>query len=169
VAAACNGLLVGKCLQEALDALTNEEEDENLVDEKDADGEDGQPLSKTTRLKLGKNGTDCILRAFGEAVADTRWKSSSLSSSSSSPQKGSSNSTLPSYPPAALLRGRIDHYNRVGKNWRIVVDDLQLKERVPLQWNQRKRRRQSLWNADNDKQAEIPISGILHIHAYDDV
>jgi hypothetical protein len=169
VAAACNGLHIGKCLQEALDALTNDEEDENLADEKDADGEEGQPLSKNTRIKLGKNDTDCILRAFGEAVADTSWKSSSMSSSSSSPLNGSNNSTLPSCPPVALLRGRLDHYNRVGKNWRIVVDDLQLKERAPLQCNQRKRRRRSLWNVDKEKQVEISISGTLHIHAYDDL
>ena len=109
-------------------------------------------------------------------------------------------------PPSALITGRLDHYNRVGQNWKIVVDNVTIQERredlstttLPLSLSSshsttgsgrsrssnRKRERESLFhdvnhhisNDDDDATtttttttSKIPIDGILHIHAYDDV
>lgn len=52
---------------------------------------------------------ECIMNAFGEAVVDSQ----------SFPDSNTPNSTL---------RGELNHYTRIGQNWRIVLDDMILTE-----------------------------------------
>jgi hypothetical protein len=52
--------------------------------------------------------------------------------------------------PAAMLRGRMDHYNRYGTKWRIVVDDVEIRPRRPIDAQQLRKmkrdRTMSLWS-----------------------
>lgn len=59
--------------------------------------------------------------------------------------------------PRALLYGRLDHYNRVGQNWRLVVDNGRVSKRQPLLRERTKRRRYSFWQA-----AASPLVGGHH-------
>jgi hypothetical protein len=63
---------------------------------------------------------------------------------------GSSDDSETIVAPAAMLRGRINHYNRFGTKWRIVVHDVDIRPRRPVnaqQLRQMKRdRNMSLWS-----------------------
>jgi hypothetical protein len=148
------GLVIGHCLQEALQSLIVESS--AVPNYNSGEEEEDSPANKRQKkIQMDQDVSDRIMQTFGEAVADTPWQSSS--------QEGSNSA------PAALLNGRLDHYNRVGQNWRIVVDDIKIKRRVPLDRNRRKRDRQSLWQVDSQKQTEVAVEGKIQILAYDDV
>ena len=108
--------------------------------------------AKRRKVQLDASTANRILQTFGEAVADT-----SMEEDSKNPA------------PAALLSGRLDHYNRVGHNWRIVLDDMKLQPRLPLDKNRRRSDRHSLWKVDPVKQKEISIPGKAQILAFDDL
>jgi hypothetical protein len=61
--------------------------------------------------------------------------------------------------PAAMLRGRINHYNRFGTKWRIVVDDVEIRPRRPVnaqQLRQMKRdRNMSLWSIMSSSSSSV--------------
>jgi hypothetical protein len=73
--------------------------------------------------------------------------------------------------PAAILRGRVDHYNRRNTKWRIFVRDAQIQRREPLERNRRMRERPSLWDVskDNESTNESPTKLDLELLAYDDI
>lgn len=85
--------------------------------------------------------------------------------------------------PAAMLRGRMNHYNRYGTKWRIVVDDVEIIPRRPVeaqQLRQMKRdRTMSLWsvmsqpsllNATDELPQQLPIKiPRLEILVYNDI
>lgn len=52
--------------------------------------------------------------------------------------------------PAAMLRGRMNHYNRYGTKWRMVVDDVEIRPRRPVEGQLLRRmkrdRTMSLWS-----------------------
>jgi hypothetical protein len=73
-------------------------------------------------------------------------------------------------PPAAILRGRIQYYNRVGSKWRFVVHNAELQPRQPLHAQRRKRERPSLWTTTTDDDADATLKiPRLEILAYNDI
>jgi hypothetical protein len=110
------------------------------------------PSAKPRKAQLDASAVNRILQTFGEAVADTSTEEDSKKPA-----------------PAALLSGRLDHYNRVGQNWRIVLDDMKLQPRLPLEKNRRRSDLHSLWKVDPAQQKEISISGKAQILAFDDL
>jgi hypothetical protein len=101
---------------------------------------------------------DRIMQSLGEEVAITQQNP-------------------PVDAPAALLRGRLEHYNRLNKKWRLVVKDAELRQRNPLEGNRRKRERPSLWQVAEEQRQAKPdqdSSGVsksinLEILAYNDI
>jgi hypothetical protein len=71
--------------------------------------------------------------------------------------------------PAALLRGRVDYYNKMNDKWRIVVQDAQLRPRLPLsKKNATRLQKKSLWVTSISKQETTMLNGSLQILAYND-
>ena len=203
---AFNGLPIGNCLQQALNDMLNESEglfEVNVDDNDDNNGNDHSSNGnggKEQQIKVTSDVTDAILNSFGRAVANTKWRRSSISNSESGgghgkeqkkvSDEGIAQSPEPEmFPPAALLIGRLDHYNRVNQNWKIVIDNVKLKPRnsnddnegqysikKKKTLNRRKSDRESIFlntsvekEEEEGQQEEITINGQLHIHAYDDV
>lgn len=104
------------------------------------------------RIKLDSDATDCILRTLGESMTDT--------------QLNQEDSTA----PRVLLKGRLDHYNRVGQNWRIMIDNVEIQER-PARLTERAKRRTAkpLWNPDEEKSATLPDKQEIQILAFNDL
>ena len=104
------------------------------------------------RIKIDSDATDCILRTLGESMADTQLNQDD------------------SAAPRVLLKGRLDHYNRVGQNWRIMIDNVEIQER-PARLSERPKRRTTkpLWNQDQEKSATLSTQQEIQILAFNDL
>ncbi len=116
------GVGIGQCL---FDALTNLEPEGGAT----VDDDEVLPATKKRKIIIDSGAVDRVMQTFGEAVADTQLESTTTKSATSAPR--------------AVLRGRLDHYNRVGQNWRILIDNVKLKERFPLPSDRKKRNKNS--------------------------
>ena len=76
----------------------------------------------TATIRMDKSISKSIMEAYGKAVA-----ASNFDPNPSSDQNNliASNSAA----PAAMLTGEIDHYNRIGDRWRIVIKNAVIKPR----------------------------------------
>jgi hypothetical protein len=141
----CQGVAIGQCLNDALRSLESSEGGRH----------ERQPPSKRQKISIDSEAVDRIMQTFGEAVADTQLESNCTKSTPSAPR--------------ALLKGRLDHYNRVGKNWRILIDHVKLKERAPISHEKKKRGdKRSLWQVGGVGREEIAIEQKVQILAYND-
>jgi hypothetical protein len=130
---ACSGPL-GNALQLALRNLTTLREEQAAEENSTHDDTttNGKDIPKQDEVKIDEDFAECVVKSFGQAVASTRWK----------------NEEYPQFlAPPALLRGRLEHYNRVGGNWRITVRDAEISPHIPLDRNRKRRDQQSLWQA----------------------
>ena len=144
-------IALGQCLAESLQSM--QKGNHNFTNDTSAVAE--YSPTKRRRIEFDADMTSRIMQAFGEAVVDTNWDAKKYDGKPKA--------------PAALLRGRLQHYNRVGQNWRIVVEDATLTPRIPLDPNRRRRDRTSLWEADATKQQAIPVGGKIQLLVYDDL
>jgi hypothetical protein len=138
----CQGT-VGFCLLDALKELQNE---------------DAEEVEQDCFMTTDK--VERIMKSFGQAVAQSQTREML-------PSDGSTQQA-----PAALLRGRVDHFNRRINKWRIVVENAEFRRHVPLDRNRRKREMHSLWNVSEEK---LPLPATppskrckLEILAYND-
>jgi hypothetical protein len=171
--------IIGQCLREALqdcvddtaafnrnDAIAHPQEDDDdsaLSAGSIAAASIPQPRKQSrNKMKLKPHMVDSVMKRFGQAVAETNW-ANSLSSS-----LGKNDRRKLNEPPAALLKGRIDHYNRLGGKWRIVVHGGQLKRRVGLPRDRSKKVRPTLWEAMGDQET-VALPTSLQLLAYDDL
>ncbi|KAL9188729.1 hypothetical protein ACHAXT_007107 [Thalassiosira profunda] len=130
-------------------------------------------------LRVDESTSTSILEAYGKAVAETKFDRQR--------EKSATPSNDAAIAPAALLQGEIDHFNRVGGQWRIVVKNAVLKGRSTTKVVMRKKRRTVLdWGdaCDKDKKRSASSSldsngagiaadvhrfpGTMQILAYDD-
>jgi hypothetical protein len=142
---------IGLCLSEALGDLVSECVVEQIQQESKEES-DSEEKTESERVPFDSTMADRVMHSFGQAVAKSEWET----------------------PPAALLRGRVEHYNGLEGRWRIVVKDAEIRRRVPLaQTNPRKKKRVKLWDASDLRQGEqqsvTPFVGSLQILAYDDL
>lgn len=132
---------IGQCLQEALNDLVSE----SFVEEMEQ--EVGDSTGQTPSTIFDKSMADCVMNSFGRAVADSEWNDA----------------------PAALLRGRVDYYNKMNDKWRIVVQDAQLRPRLPLsKKNATRLQKKTLWVTSISQQGTTMLNGPLQILAYND-
>ena len=132
--------ILGQCLQEALN---------EIVAEDAIAAQDNKEEDPTPKLYLKQHMGDNVAKEFGHAVAQTKWTCTKKE------------------PPAALIRGRLDHYNRFHGKWRIIVREAQFKRRPTLEKNRRNRNPPPLWGA-------LPATGTtgivsFQILAFDDL
>jgi hypothetical protein len=109
---------------------------------------------------------DRIMQSFGEAVAQCQQDQYTFEVNA---QRNDDNNNDVEMAPAALLRGRVNYYNRLESKWRFVVDDVEILPRQPLDKNRRKRERPSLWTLPQRKD-EPPVKiQRLEILIYNDI
>ena len=132
---------VGKCLETALDELLAEEDNNSSIrscsNNNDDYDEDESSSSNDNTNKLDKSISRSILESYRKAVVETKFdhherQLNNTISSTTSSHNVNNNSTMASVnvvAPAAMIKGEIDHYNRIGGQWRIVVKNAVLKRR----------------------------------------
>jgi len=76
----------------------------------------------TAAIRMDKSISKSIMEAYGKAVAESNFDQTPSSEQSN---LIASNSAA----PAAMLTGEIDHYNRIGDRWRIVIKNAVIKPR----------------------------------------
>jgi hypothetical protein len=178
----CQGILA-LTLRDALLELQTTPSDQDL----DCGG-NGSSEPEPLDGPLSNEAVDRIMEACGQALVRVQQEQSIPETTGQSPN-GTDNTRFPNageqpepqsaaiitttalaHPPAAILRGRIQYYNRVGSKWRLVVHDAELQPRQPLHVQRRKRERSSLWTttttAAPDAALKIPR---LEILAYNDI
>ena len=124
---------VGKCLETALRSCSNNNNDDDDEDESSSSSNDNTNNS----IKLDKSISRSILESYRKAVVETKFdhherQLNNTISSATSSHNVNNNSTMASVnvvAPAAMIKGEIDHYNRIGGQWRIVVKNAVLKRR----------------------------------------
>jgi hypothetical protein len=124
------------------------------------------PLSP--RIDLSQQNVDQIMRSFGEAVTQSQCDQRELDANKQQ-RSGDRADAAGAAAPAAVLRGRIDHYNRFGAKWRFMVHDAEILPRRALDRNRRKRERPSLWQLAAQQQEPSVKIQRLEILVYDDI
>lgn len=131
----CQRLLAGK----------GPETDDKVTDDGNEDDEGQEKVEEDSSQKIkvvDETETSTVIRMTGSA-ADQILQSFATAA-------GSMSDEVKQRAPRALIRGRCDYYNRMGQNWRVVIDHVELKRR-PLPHEMTKRRRlmkdrESLWD-----------------------
>ena len=83
-------------------------------------------MTSNNNFRLDDAMSKSILESYSKAVAETKFDPERKTSIPTAPAA----SLSPTNPaPAAMLKGEIDYFNRVGGQWRIVVKNAVLKQR----------------------------------------
>ena len=122
------------------------------VGDDDSSTTDNDEQAAAAKVSVDDKMKEHLLQSFGDAVAETDWYGQN------NVEEGKSLSTtnkshLAPNAPSGLLRGKVKHYNRFGRQWRILAEDVEIRPRVRLEKDGRVRRRghqkrserQSLW------------------------
>mmetsp|Transcript_11502 Transcript_11502/g.24559 ORF Transcript_11502/g.24559 Transcript_11502/m.24559 type:complete len:275 (-) Transcript_11502:269-1093(-) len=83
----------------------------------------------TSNFRLDGAMCKSILEAYSKSVAETKFDHEKKIAGDGAPPFPNSSGTKTAVPPAAMLKGEIDHFNRVGGQWRIVIKNAVLMER----------------------------------------
>mmetsp|Transcript_3303 Transcript_3303/g.6333 ORF Transcript_3303/g.6333 Transcript_3303/m.6333 type:complete len:343 (+) Transcript_3303:227-1255(+) len=82
-----------------------------------------------SNVRLDDAMSKSILEAYSKSVVETKFDQEKKIGGGGALPFPTSSGTKTIIPPAAMLKGEIDHYNRVGGQWRIVVKNAVLMER----------------------------------------
>lgn len=156
----CHGLL-GRTLREALMELaTTTDEPSNTArpspdamkgDDNASDADALLPLNPAPPI-LNPDSIPLILTSLGQAISDTQAVRARAES-----------------PVAALVRGRMHHFNRRGGKWRFVVEAVDVRRRHPLHRDRRKRKGPSLWKVSEGKEPAACLGNVkMEVLAYND-
>jgi len=177
--------IIGQCLHDALQEVIqqdnndleeklDEKDEEDSKNDEDATSSNSQHAS-VSKLKLKQHMAENVMKEFGQAVARTSWRAANQNLNRTTEGR----EQVPK-PPAALLRGRLDHYNRFQGRWRIAVHRAEFKRRTILPKFRKKMSKSLLWDAveasrqENSTNADATTSNrrsvpnMLQILAYND-
>jgi hypothetical protein len=135
----------------SVDDACSTADEEKAIHNSRAEDDNEKPAS----TKLTTEMVDRVMKSLGEAVVQQQKECFATA-------------------PAALLRGRVNHFNRRNSKWRIVVDDGEMRRRRQLDQHRKLRRteRPSLWDVatrKNEKDRELPHKiGTIELLAYND-
>lgn len=142
---------VAKCLEWAIKEL--EEEDK---------------VNHPTRPTFDSSMKELLLKRYKDSVAELSWDDAALPVTKDS----SAGPLLKCPPPAGLLSGKLQYYNRVGGQWRIVLSDAELCPRIRSDDADRTKNRVSLWDYSEQsslgKDDKMKLGNVV-ILAYDDL
>jgi hypothetical protein len=141
---------------------TATEEDETESNQNDDNASEPEVLAQTPLVRVDQSMVTSILQAFGKSVAHSQQERYSQQQKQQQQQQqrqqrqgtAATTATASVESPAALLKGRLKHYNRRNTKWRIVLRDVDFQRRRPLDKNRRKRERPSLWQVGREQQQQ---------------
>jgi hypothetical protein len=135
---------------------TTAEEDETAESNQNNDNASEIAQTLPSPIRVDQRMVTNILQAFGKSVAQSQQERYSQELQQQQKQQGTSTAATNASvePPAALLKGRLEHYNRRNTKWRIVLKDVDFQRRRPLDKNRRKRERISLWQVGREQQQQ---------------
>lgn len=179
------------------DSITGDGIRTSVIDKDSDNSRQMNPASITSDPVLCEDFKTKIMKRYGEATAEIDWDDrevtttqykddlnpKSLSTSSvnvsatdlANPQRNQAikrRGTDIARPPAAILRGTVSYYNRIGGQWRIVVSNGEIRRRVNLHRKGRWMRmnEKSLWEqTDGGAFDSIKFDDPILILAYDDL
>jgi hypothetical protein len=169
----CQGI-IGFTLKEALDEIVAEQEleqeQEQIIDhpnlnstataaeedetETESNQNNASEVAQPPLIRVDQRMVTSILQVFGKSVAHSQQERYSQQQQQQQQRQGTTTATASVEPPAALLKGRLKHYNRRNTKWRIVLRDVDFQQRRPLDKNRRKRERPSLWQVGREQQQQ---------------
>lgn len=122
------------------------------VGNSDSSVTDDSEQAANAKVSVDDKMKEHLVQSFGDAVAKTDWYGQNNVEEGKSPSITNKSHAAPNAPPG-LLRGKVKHYNRFGRQWRILAEDVEIRPRVRLEKDGRVRRRghqkrserQSLW------------------------
>lgn len=124
---------VAKCLEESLKECIFEKNYHNDHDNNDDDSESDIQIHKSFQSKLlHKYGESMVQAYHTDDILESTEEEQVLDVKSHSDKKDTTTNHISSQAPAALLTGKIKHYNRYEGNWRIVVTDAILRPRINI-------------------------------------
>lgn len=137
---------LARCLELAMTDLVKEDE-VNLSQDDNDDDHDlyMKPFIFDNTMK------EILIKRYLESIHEISWDiedSTTIPTSSTLHNNTSTIKTkVPSPPPpAGLLYGKLQYYNRIGGNWRIVLSDAEIRPRVECEDTERIKNRTSLWD-----------------------
>ena len=129
---------------------------------------DSDEQDATAKVSVDDKLKEHLLQSFGDAVAETDWYGQNHVEEGKSPSITNKSYAAPN-APSGLLRGKVKHYNRFGRQWRILAEDVEVRPRVRLEKDGRVRRRghqkrserQSLWerSLEHDEEQIQAVAG----------
>lgn len=141
---------IGKCLEEALNELLSEQDHDDSVHDEDGDS------SSHKSNKLDESLAKTIIKSYADAVATTSYDHRTKNTGYHC-TKNQSSDAKHTTAPAALLKGEIEYYNRIGGQWRIIVKNAVLMpRRVKVDFGKNGRRRVML---DFDQDIDTETAG----------
>jgi hypothetical protein len=149
---------LAKCLESAITELEEEEDDLPSDD-------------FMSRPNFDSSMKDILLKRYKDSVAQLSWDETV--SPSSTKLKSFSKDKCTKSPPAGLLSGKLQYYNRVGGQWRIVLSDAEIRPRIShCEDSDRTKNQTSLWDCSAQKLTTssdtIKLENVI-ILAYDDM
>ena len=125
---------------------------------------DEHNIHDASEIRIDETLSKSILDSYSNAVSKTKYDDQEkhvFPGSYAPPSHDTNNKTntrsCQQQAPAAIIQGEIDHYNRIGSNWRIVVKNATLKSRSitkignGLEGRRYRSRTVLDWNDDDDK------------------
>jgi len=143
---------LGRCLETALLSMKTSNSAKNPRQQHGQEKDTGANVEEkdlsVDQAELDSDAVQSIRQAFGASLARLQIsESQGLTTGTPSEHSHSANERSHRNAPRALLYGRLDHYNRVGQNWRLVLDNVRVTKRQPLlRERATKRRRYSFWH-----------------------
>ena len=137
------------------DGDTTSDEDHNVSKGAGKSAETNTDTFPVFNTKMARQ----ILSTFGDSVTEHCTTSSPTMINSE-------------IPPDALLRGKVQYYNRLGGKWRIVLTDVEIRPRINFDPTRKKSHGQSLWDRSisaNPEVATIKVNGSMQLLAFDDL
>jgi hypothetical protein len=146
---------IGKCLETALNELLEEDQSGRVAEVEgnnsvaDSGSNGSKDINNRKRDAMDESLSKSILQSYTDSVVNTSYdhRSKNFESRTSQTLTQTASATDPKTAPAALLTGEIQHYNRIGGQWRIIVKNATLlprrvksdagltRKRVMLDWD----------------------------------
>lgn len=112
-----------------------------------------EPPRKRRKITLTADASDSILSTFGQAIVDSQ---KSVPSEVGGIPVG----------PQLVIRGTVNHYNRMGQTWRIVIDSAELREKGSV--DTKKSKRSTGRNDDLEENTDTIDLGRAQVLVYND-
>lgn len=172
IASSLERALSGLIADDDNDSIENTHRNEIEVDKtlQSGDSSHSEKSHICSAIKIDEHMKSKLLDTYGDAIHEVEWeKPTAIPKPTGVDEENVSSGTRQCDPPAALLRGNLKYYNRMGGQWRIVVSGAEIRKRANLPLNKKTKEINGLWKTSVDTDSpSISLDGEIVIFAYDD-